>query len=147
MHTAVFAGYIGRDAELKSAPSGDAVASFSLGVSTGTRDNPKTLWIDCTLWGRRAETLAPYLRKGTAVTVSGDVDCRAFTSKKTGEITAVITCRVEKLTFGSKGDREEPAPVAPKNAYAEVRGGAAAKPAPAPAAAPAAGSFDDDIPF
>ena len=141
MHTAVFAGYIGRDSELKSTSSGDSVASFSLGVSIGTRDAPKTLWVDCSLWGKRADALSSYLRKGTSVTVSGDIDCRAFTSKKTGEVTAVITCRVDKLTFGSKGEREEPAPAAPKNAYAEVRGGSAAK------TAPAAGSFDDDIPF
>ena len=140
MHTAVFAGYIGRDAENKSTSSGDSVASFSLGVSTGTRDNQKTLWIDCSLWGKRADALSPYLRKGTSVTVSGDIDCRAFTSKKTGEVTAVITCRVDKLTFGSKAEqqREAPAAFAPQqNAYQAAKDGA-----PRPAA-----SLDDDIPF
>ena len=148
MHTAVFAGHIGRDAELKSTQSGDAVASFSLGVSTGTRDQPKTLWIDCSLWGKRAEALAPHLRKGTAVTVSGDVDVRVFASKKTGEMTGVITCRVDKLTFGSKAEqREAPAAFAPQqNAYQAAKEGAP-RPAPAPAPAPAAAGFDDDIPF
>ena len=149
MHTAVFAGYIGRDAENKSTSSGDSVASFSLGVSIGTRDAPKTLWIDCSLWGKRADALSPYLRKGTSVTVSGDVDCRAFTSKKTGEVTAVITCRVDKLTFGSKAESREtpqaftePKPTAASNSYKAAKEGApVAKPAPA------AATFDDDIPF
>jgi len=150
MHTAVFAGYIGRDAELKSTQSGDAVASFSLGISTGTRDQPKTLWVDCSLWGKRAEALAQHLRKGASVTVSGDVDCRAFTSKKTGEVAAVITCRVDKLTFGSKAEqqREAPAAFAPQqNAYKAAKEGAPRPAAPAPAPAPAAAGFDDDIPF
>ena len=149
MHTAVFAGYIGRDSEIKSTSSGDSVASFSLGVSTGTRDQPKTLWVDCSLWGKRAEALAPHLRKGTAVTVSGDVDCRAFTSKKTGEVAAVITCRVDKLTFGSKAEqREAPAAFTPQqNAYQAAKEGAPRPAAPAPAPAPAAAGFDDEIPF
>ena len=147
MHTAVFAGYIGRDSELKSTSSGDSVASFSLGVSIGTRDAPKTLWVDCSLWGKRADALSSYLRKGTSVTVSGDVDCRAFTSKKTGEVAAVIICRVDKLTFGSKAEqREAPAAFTPQqNAYqAAKKEGAAPRPA---APAPAAAGFDDDIPF
>ena len=146
MHTAVFAGHIGRAFELKHTQSGDAVASFSLGVSTGTRDNPKTLWVDCSLWGKRAEALAPYLRKGTAVTISGDVDVRVFASKQTGEMTGVITCRVDKLTFGSKAEqREAPAAFTPQqNAYQAAKEGA---PRPAPAPAPAAAVFDDDIPF
>ena len=149
MHTAVFAGYIGRDAELKSTSSGDSVASFSLGVSIGTRDAPKTLWVDCSLWGKRADALSSYLRKGTSVTVSGDVDCRAFTSKKTGEVAAVIICRVDKLTFGSKAEqREAPAAFAPQqNAYQAAKEGAPRPAAPAPAPAPAAAGFDDDIPF
>jgi len=143
MHTAVFAGYIGRDAELKSTQSGDAVASFSLGVSTGTRDQPKTLWIDCSLWGKRAESLAQHLRKGTSVTVSGDVDCRAFTSNKTGEVAAVIACRVDKLTFGSKAEqREAPAAFTPQqNAYQAAKEGAPQT------LITAVSGFEDEIPF
>lgn len=147
MRTAIFAGFIGRDAELKSLPSGDSVAGFSLAVSTGTKDKPATLWVDCSLWGKRADGLAPYLLKGTPVTVCGDVDLSQYTTNA-GQPGAKITCRVDKLTFGGKasggnGDgayTNQSATAAPaRNAYAEARG----KPAPAPAVA----NIDDDIPF
>lgn len=147
MRTAIFAGFIGRDAELRSVPSGDSVAGFSLAVSTGTKDKPETLWIDCSLWGKRADSLASYLLKGTPVTVCGDVGLQTYTTNA-GQPGAKITCRVDKLTFGGKasgnGNGSDHAPAAPsapaRNAYAESKG----KPAPAAAAYP---DIDSDIPF
>jgi single-strand DNA-binding protein len=138
MHVGHFAGYLGRDAETKFLPSGDPVANFSIGVNSGTKDQPKTLWIDCALWGKRAEALAQYLVKGTPVTVCGDVDIRTYT-KTDGTSGASLTCRVDKLTFGGKsegGGYREPAQAA-----------APQRPRPAPAPQAAAAGFDDDIPF
>jgi len=63
MHTAVFAGHIGRDAELKSTQSGDAVASFSLGVSNGEHANsprPNGLTARCGASApKRSRTILP----------------------------------------------------------------------------------------
>lgn len=144
MRTAIFAGFIGRDAELRSIPSGDSVAGFSLAVSTGTKDKPETLWVDCSLWGKRADSLASYLLKGTPVTVCGDVGLQTYTTNA-GQPGAKITCRVDKLTFGGKtsgGNGTDHAPAATaapaRNAYTEARG----RPAPV-----ATGIIDDDIPF
>jgi single-strand DNA-binding protein len=142
MHVGHFAGYLGRDAETRFLPSGDPVANFSIGVNTGAKDQPKTLWVDCALWGKRAEALAQYLVKGTPVTVCGDVDIRTYT-KTDGTSGAALTCRVDKLTFGGKsgdsGGYREPsqsaAPAAPP------------RPRPQPAPQPAAAGFDDDVPF
>jgi len=110
MHTGIFAGYLGKSAELKAMPSGDSVANFSIGVNTGTKDKPSTLWVDCALWGKRAEALCSYLTKGSAVTVCGDVDIRTYT-KTDGTSGASMVCRVDKLTFGGKsGDGGYQAP-------------------------------------
>lgn len=140
MRTAIFAGFIGRDAELRSIPSGDSVAGFSLAVSTGTKDKPATLWVDCSLWGKRADGLAPYLLKGTPVTVCGDVDLQQYTTNA-GQAGAKITCRVDKLTFGGKasgGNDNAPAasarPAEPKSTMPRHH-------------APAGDAFGDDIPF
>lgn len=140
MRTAIFAGFIGRDAELRSVSSGDSVAGFSLAVSTGTKDKPATLWVDCSLWGKRADGLAPYLLKGTPVTVCGDVDLSQYTTNA-GQPGAKITCRVDKLTFGGKanggnGDSQPAATPRP-----------APRPAPAPANAAVGYEIDDGIPF
>lgn len=59
---------LGRDAEVRYTPGGDAVANLSLAVSYGQKggdDNRPTQWIDASLWGKRAESLAQYLVKGS----------------------------------------------------------------------------------
>ena len=140
MRNATFAGYIGRDAELRFMPSGDAVAGFSLAVSTGTKDNQDTLWVYCSLWGKRAESLAPYLLKGTPVTVCGDVGLEQYTTKS-GQAGAKLTCRVDKLTFGGKSSggngsetpraTQSAAPPAPdRSAYAAAKNRGFGEPSP-----------------
>ncbi len=147
MRIATFAGYIGRDAELRFIPSGDAVAGFSLAISTGTKDNPATLWVDCSLWGKRAESLASYLLKGTPVTVCGNVGLEQYTTKS-GQAGAKLTCRVDKLTFGGKASEtpratQSAAPPAPaRSAYADAKNRGFGEPSP-----PADNGFNDDIPF
>ena len=61
-------GNLGRDPELKTTPNGNQVCSFSLAVSTN-RD--ETTWINCQVWGKRAQTAAEYLKKGSKITVAG----------------------------------------------------------------------------
>lgn len=59
---------LGRDAEVRYTPGGDAVANLSLAVNYGQKDadgNRPTQWIDASLWGKRAELLAQYLVKGS----------------------------------------------------------------------------------
>ena len=120
------AGYVGQNARLNAMPSGDLVCNWSLGVSTGTKDNPTTEWVDCSMWGQRAEKLHTHIIKGTPMAVSGAIGKRQYTGKD-GTPKAIITCRVDKLTFmGGKGDRDE---------------------APAPAAAARPPAADEEIPF
>ena len=112
MRNGNFAGYVGQNARLNTMPSGDLVCSWSLGVSSGPKDNPQTLWVDCSMWGNRAEKLHTHIIKGSALAVSGDVGLRQYTGKD-GSEKAVITCRVDKLTFMSgKGERHDTAPAA-----------------------------------
>jgi single-strand DNA-binding protein len=63
---------LGRDAEIRYIPSGQAVASLSLAFSYGKKNTDgsrNTQWIDAALWGKQAESLAQYLKKGTLVSV------------------------------------------------------------------------------
>ena len=75
MNIGTFSGFLGRDAELKTV--GDSkVANFSIGVSTFKGGDKSTLWVSAALWGERASKLAPFLTKGAAVTISGDIEDR-----------------------------------------------------------------------
>ncbi|MBB3004429.1 single-strand DNA-binding protein [Paraburkholderia tropica] len=77
---------VGRDVEVRNTTNGDAVASVSLAFSYGRKgdDGKKpTQWVDGALWGKRAEALAPYLTKGTLVTVACE-DAHIETFQKQG---------------------------------------------------------------
>lgn len=73
---------LGKDAELRTTQSGETVASIALAFSYGRKDangNRPTQWVDASLWGKRAEALAPHLRKGGQVyVVLEDVHIQTF---------------------------------------------------------------------
>jgi len=97
-----FTGGLGRDCEQRFTPKGDAVTSFSVAVNSGYGDKAVTSWINCNLWGKQAESLAPYLLKGTKVAVSGEFTLRPYTTKDGLEKTSADV-RVNSLTLlGSK---------------------------------------------
>ena len=79
MNSITIAGNLGRDAEMRHMSNGDPVLSFSIGDSPG-RDK-LTIWWNCSIFGKRAEALAPYLVKGQTVTVAGSVTEREWTDK------------------------------------------------------------------
>ncbi len=121
MNTGIFAGRIGRDAETRQA-NGQSVTNFSVAVDVGFGDKKRTLWIGAAMWGERGEKVARYLTKGTAVTISGDVDLRQY-DKKDGSAGAEITLNVQRLTLqGSRGESGDGAAPAPRQEKAKPSG-------------------------
>lgn len=111
MNNITIAGQLGRDAEVRSIPSGERVCSFSVADSQG-RDKP-TIWWNCQLWGKRADSLAQYLTKGQAVTVIGSVSEREWTDKD-GQKRKSMEIRVSDLALqGGKRESAAPAKAAP----------------------------------
>lgn len=111
MKSITIAGNIGKSAELRSTGGGDKVAGFSVAVDDGFGDKKRTLWFDVSIWGKRAETLAPMLVKGGKVCVSGDLSTREHDGK------TYLTVRANDVTLQSakqgggderpQGDRRE----------------------------------------
>ena len=64
-------GRCGQSMEVKYTSGGKAIGQFNLPVETGFGDNKKTSWVTCKVFGERAEKLAHYITKGSAVTVTG----------------------------------------------------------------------------
>lgn len=124
------AGHLGRDAELK-AVSGQAVCEFSMAVTHKRgRDDGSTTWYRASVWGARAEKLAPMLTKGKAVLVVGDLIPREYRGKN-DELRVSLDVRVNSIEFlGGAAERGEDRPTS------------SGRPAPQPAPAD-----DDQIPF
>lgn len=139
MNMITVAGNVARDAEVRFLPNGDAVANFSVADNTG-KDKPAIFW-NCQLFGKRAEALQQYIRKGDKITVAGSITERAWNDKD-GTPRKTMEIRVSEVALqgGKQRDDDAPAP-APQRAPAP-------RP-PARAAAPATGfdDMDDSIPF
>lgn len=101
MKSITIAGNIGKDAEVRRTQNGDAVTSWSVAVEERQGQDKRTIWFDCTLWGKRGESLAPYLTKGGRVAVSGELSTREHNGK------TYLTVRADQVTLqGGKTDGE-----------------------------------------
>ena len=83
----ILVGNLGRDAELRYTPGGAAIAKFSLATTEKWNDKSggqqeRTEWHNIDLWGKQAETLAEYLRKGKQVYVEGRLQTDEYTDKE-----------------------------------------------------------------
>lgn len=130
---------IGKDAEVRYTPGGAAVANVSLAFTYGKKgDDGKrpTQWVDASMWGQRAESLAPYIKKGgQIVAYLEDVSIQTYV-KGDGTSATKMVARLADLEFVAGGEQASSQP----------------KPQPKPQAAPQSqGSgfddMDDDIPF
>lgn len=80
MLNAVIAGNIGENAKTRQAGN-STVASFSVAVEQRGREGKVTTWVNCSMWGKRGETLVPYLSKGSKVCASGELTTREYNGK------------------------------------------------------------------
>jgi single-strand DNA-binding protein len=137
MNTFCFTGNLGNQAEQRFTPSGDSIVNFSVAVKAGFGEKAVTTWVRCNLWGKRGESVLPYLNKGQLVGVSGELANREYQDKD-GKARTSLEVRVNDLTLlGSKQDRSES-----NDAHTPEKR--------EQKAAPTNGSFDElesDIPF
>ena len=123
-----FTGRLGKDSEMRHLPNGDAVLSFSTAVDFGYGEKKGTIWARCSMFGKRAESVAPYLKKGQQVAISGELSTRKWKNSDDVEQTS-LEVRVGELTM--VGGKPEAQPTARPQAKAEAKNDA----------------FDDDIPY
>ena len=133
---------LGRDAELRFTPKGDAVCELALAINYGRKGddgNRPTQWLSASMWGQRAQSLAPHLTKGKLVYVVVEEPHIETYQGKNGEGHKLVG-RIVSLEFagGSTGQQEAPRQQAPAQ-----RPQAPQK----PASGGGFDSMDDDIPF
>lgn len=119
------AGRLGGDATHRALDGGNEVTSFNMAVDQGYGEKKQTYWFSVSMWGKRGAALAPHLRKGSSVTVTGEFSTREHEGK------TYLQCRANDITLqGGK-----PSGDSSGSSYDE-------KPAP-----PTNPDLDDDIPF
>src|SRR5581483_1020690 len=107
----ILIGNLGRDPEVRSTPSGQPVANFTLATSRRWRDKngqkqEQTEWHTVVCWGKQAEIAGQYLTKGKQIYVEGRLQTRSWDDKQTGEkkYRTEIVCENFQMLGGRGGD-------------------------------------------
>lgn len=159
----IISGNLTRDAELRQTQGGTSVLQMGVAVND-RRKNPSTgewedvpNFVDCVLFGTRADKVAQYLAKGTKVAIEGRLRYRAW--EQDGARRSKLEVVVDEIEFMSRQQQpaqayQQPAYVAqtmPAQTYAPAPQRPAPprpQPAPQPRQAVMAMEYaDDDIPF
>jgi len=88
----LFVGNAGRAPEIRTTNDGMTVASFSLAVSTWSREREgkgEPIWLRIVAFGKLAETVEKLVKKGSQVLVAGRLSVREYTTKDRKEKTVV----------------------------------------------------------
>lgn len=121
-------GNVGRDPEQKDSKAGP-MAKFSVGVSP--RRDAETVWFNVTAWGKTADVVMKYVKKGGSVLVSGELQVRSYQDKQ-GQAKMSVDVNARDLVL--LGRRDE----AVEARSEQPRGGKFVPPAPIE---------DEDLPF
>jgi single-strand DNA-binding protein len=147
----ILLGNVGKDPEIKSLPSGQAVANFSIATSDRYKDKQdqwqdRTEWHNVTAYARLAEIVRDYVKKGNKLYVEGRLTTRSWDDKDSGKKVYRTEIVVSDLSLLSgKGEGEG------SSSGGYSRGNTASfdqrSPAPAHDDFGDQGITDDDIPF
>jgi single-strand DNA-binding protein len=140
-------GNLTRDPELRYTPKGTAIAR--LGVACNRKWKTETgemkeevTFVDVDAFGRQAETIGQYLKKGRPILIEGRLRLDQWEDKQSGQKKSKLGVVLESFQFldsgggGGRGDSEGGAPSRPS-----------APAAPASEAPDAEPPHDDDVPF
>ena len=141
----IISGNLTRDPELRNTAGGVSILGFGVAVNDRRRNAQTGEWedypnyIDCTMFGARAESLSRILTKGMKVSIEGKLRWSQWEKKDTGEKRSKIEVIVDELELMTS-----------RNSDFNNGGNNNARSynsAPAPTVMPASSIYDEDIPF
>ncbi len=113
VNLAILIGNLGRDPELRYTPNGQAVATFSLATTEKWRDkdgqlSDKTVWHNIVCWGKQAEIVNQYLKKGSPIYIEGRIQNRSYDDKDGNRkyISEIVARKVQFLGRKTEGASE-----------------------------------------
>ena len=153
----VISGNLTRDPEVRHTTGGTAMLSLGLAVNDRRKNPQSGEWedypnfVDCTMFGTRAEAVSRYLQKGSKVAIEGKL--RYSSWERDGQRRSKLEVIVDEIEFMSRGQQGQggfgqEGASSYGGGYSGGYSAPAAQPAPAPVQAPpAVDVYDEDIPF
>jgi single-strand DNA-binding protein len=144
----ILVGNLTRDPELRYTPKGMAIAKIGLAVnrnwtSESGEKKEEVTFVDVDAFGRQAETLGQYMKKGSPILIEGRLRLDQWDDKQTGQKRSKLGVVVEGFQFLGGGNRAEGGE-APRRPSAPSAPAAPAAPGPEADVPPHEG---DDVPF
>lgn len=138
LNKVILLGNLTRDPELRYTPGGTAVADVRLAVNrtyvTNGERRQETCYVGVVVWGKTAENVREYLKKGSQALIEGRLQTREWTGRD-GQKRSILEVVAESVQF--LGGAKNGGRTARREEEAEGQ----------PAEAPAEDSYDDDVPF
>ena len=111
---AIITGNLCRDPELKFLPAGTSLASFTVGVNRKWTDSvgqskEEASFIDCTAFGKTAENINKFFRKGNPIFIDGRLKTESWTTKA-GDKRSKLVVIVEQFQFMGRVENREDRP-------------------------------------
>ncbi len=146
LNKVILVGNLTRDVELRYAPSSTAIGAFGIAMNRKWKTEAGELkeevtFVDCTAFGKTAETMGQYLKKGAPLLIEGRLRLDQWDDKATGQKRSKLGVVVETFQFLSAGEKRDGAPTARSQAPA------AGKSEAADAGGRGFCAADDDVPF
>ncbi len=119
LNKAIIIGNLTRDPELRSLPGGTKVCSFSVATNRVWKDKNGARqeaadYHNVVVFGRQAETVAQYMKKGSSILVEGRMQTRSWDDKNSGEKKYRTEIVADRTQFGAKGSGGGGAAASPK---------------------------------
>jgi len=105
----VLVGNLTRDPELRYAPNGTAVAKFSIAVNRKYKENDETSFFDIVFFGKPAEIIAEYMKKGRPLLVEGRLQQRRWETDE-GQKRSKVEVVGENFQFMGGRDQDSARP-------------------------------------
>jgi len=149
----ILLGNVGKDPEIKALPSGQPVANFSIATSDRYKDQQgnfqeRTEWHNMTAYGKLAEIVRDYVKKGNKLYIEGRLTTRSWDDKETNKKVYRTEIVIGDLSLLSGRGEDGGAPQS--GGYSQQRSGSTASFDQRPASDDYSHSTqitDDDIPF
>jgi single-strand DNA-binding protein len=154
----ILVGNLTRDPELRYTPKGTAVAKIGLAINRVWRDESgankeEVTFVDVDAWGKQAETISQYLKKGRPILVEGRLKLDQWDDKQTNQKRSRLGVVLEAFQFLDSGGGQGGAGFSsdgPSDASRQQARPAATRPAaaaPPPASDEMPPDAEDDVPF
>lgn len=111
----ILIGHLCRENDIKYSQSGMAILKNAIAVTKKSKDKEKTMFLDITVFGKTAELVNTYCKKGSAILVEGELELEQWDDKQTGAKRSKHSLNVNNVQFmdsrGGKGKSSDPEPM------------------------------------